>query len=120
MRIRGLRAVLLVSCCVAVIAWAALATGFTLVLGHFVPAVTEGWMAKAVPVGLMTALAIVNLFGAKSGAWVSTFFSMAKLVPLCAFVAIGVFAVDWTPGDTPTPSAWWRPGAGGLTVGARF
>jgi len=83
-----------ITCCVAVISWAALANGFTLVLGHFVPAVAEGWLQKAVAVGLMVSLAGVNLLGARMGANVSTFFSVAKLVPLVLFIAMGVFAVD--------------------------
>ncbi len=82
------------TCCVAVISWAALANGFTLVLGHFVPAVTEGWLQPATAVGLMVVLTGINLIGAKQGAAVSTFFSEAKLVPMAIFVAVGVFALD--------------------------
>lgn len=79
------------TCCVAVIAWAALANGFTEVLAHFVPAVTEPTTQKVVAVSLMTALMGINLFGARIGASVSTFFSVAKLIPLILFVGVGVF-----------------------------
>jgi amino acid transporter len=82
------------TCCVAVISWAALANGFTLVLGSFVPAVTEGWLQKAVAVGLMVVLTLVNLRGAKQGAMVSTFFSVAKMAPLLVFIIAGAFAID--------------------------
>ena len=34
------------TCCVAVISWAALANGFTLVLGTFIPQVAEGWLQR--------------------------------------------------------------------------
>jgi len=90
------------TCCVAVISWAALANGFTLVLGHFVPAVTEGWHQPVTAIGLMVLLTLVNLRGAKQGAAVSTFFSVAKLVPLVLFVSVGVFALD---GDLYVPFA---------------
>ena len=83
-----------ITCCVAVISWAALANGFTLVLGHFVPAVAEGWLQKVTAVGLMGALAGVNILGARMGANVSTFFSAAKLVPLILFIGLGVFAIE--------------------------
>lgn len=79
------------TCCVAVISWAALANGFTEVFGHFVPAVREPGIQKAVAVGLMTALMGLNLFGARIGASVSTFFSVAKLIPLVLFVGVGAF-----------------------------
>lgn len=82
------------TCCVAVISWAALANGFTLVLGSFIPQVAEGWLQKVVAVGLMVVLTGVNLRGAKQGAMVSTFFSVAKLVPMAVFVAAGAFAID--------------------------
>ncbi len=82
------------TCCVAVISWAALANGLTLVAGHFVPAVASGWLQPVVAVGVMALLAGVNLLGAKSGASLSTLFSGAKLVPIALFVAVGVFAID--------------------------
>ncbi len=79
------------TCCVAVIAWAALANGFTEVLAHFVPAVAEPTTQKVVAVSLMTVLMGVNLFGARIGASVSTFFSVAKLIPLILFIGVGAF-----------------------------
>jgi len=82
------------TCCVAVISWAALANGFTLVLASFVPTVTQGWHQPATAVGLMVLLTLVNLKGAKQGAAVSTFFSVAKLVPMAVFVCVGAFAID--------------------------
>lgn len=94
------------TCCVAIISWAALANGFTEVLAHFLPVVTHGWVQKATAVGLMTALMLVNLRGAKSGAAVSTFFSAAKLIPLFAFIAIGAFYVESDPWQPLAPQGW--------------
>lgn len=81
-------------CCVGIISWAALANGFTVVLARFVPAVGEGWLQPVTAIGLMALLGALNLRGAKMGATVSTFFSIAKLVPVVLFVAIGLFHVE--------------------------
>jgi len=82
------------TCCVAVISWAALANGFTTVLAHLIPAVGEGWVKPAVAVGLISGLSIVNLFGARSGARVVLFFTVAKLIPLVLFICCGLFAME--------------------------
>jgi amino acid transporter len=50
----------------------------------------------------MVVLTGVNLVGAKQGAAISTFFSVAKLVPMAIFVGVGVFAID---GGLYTPFA---------------
>jgi amino acid transporter len=82
------------TCCVAVISWAALANGFTKVMSHFVPAVGSGWIQKLTIVGLMAVLSAVNLRGAKKGALLSTVMSVAKLVPILIFIAVGAFFMD--------------------------
>ena len=82
------------TCCVAVIAWAALASGFTKVLAYFFPLVQEGWVQPAVAILLMSFLTLVNLRGAKVGAAVSTFFSVAKLIPIVLFVGVGIFHIE--------------------------
>ena len=81
-------------CVVCVVSWAALATGFTLVVGYFFPQVTEGWLQPAVAISLMTVMVLINLRGAKVGGVVSTVCSAAKLVPLLVFVVAGLYAFD--------------------------
>ena len=78
--------------CVGIISWAALSNGFTLVLGHFIPAVAEGWIQKAVALSVITLLSLVNWRGAKSGAAVVKFFTVAKMIPLVLFVDKGSLA----------------------------
>lgn len=80
--------------CVGIISWAALSNGFTLVLGHFIPAVAEGWVQKAVALSVITLLTLVNLRGASSGASVVKFFTVAKMIPLIVFVLVGLFFMD--------------------------
>ena len=79
------------TCCVAVIAWATLANGFTLVLAHFLPGVDSGWMQPCVAVGLVTVLTVVNLLGARTGAAVVMTLTVAKLIPIAIFILVGVF-----------------------------
>lgn len=80
--------------CVGIISWAALSNGFTLVLGHFVPEVAEGWVQKAVALSVITGLTLVNWMGAKSGAAVVKFFTVAKMIPLTLFVLVGLFFIE--------------------------
>ncbi len=82
------------TCCVAIISWATLSNGFTVVLGHFFPEVAQGAAQKWVACGVVTALTGVNLLGVKSGANVVKFFTVAKLIPLAAFILVGLFFLD--------------------------
>lgn len=77
-------------CVVGFVSWAALANGFTIVLGVFIPAVSSGVLQKVVAVGLMTLMTGINLIGAGIGGRLSTVFSVAKLVPILVFVVAGI------------------------------
>jgi amino acid transporter len=82
------------TCCVAIISWAALSNGFTLVLSHFWPAAGEGLTQKVVALSVITGLTLVNTMGASWGAAVVKFFTVAKLIPLTLFIAVGLFFID--------------------------
>lgn len=82
--------------CVGIISWAALSNGFTEVLSYFVPEVKEGWIQKAVALSIITLLTVVNWMGAKSGAAVVKFFTVAKMIPLTVFVLVGLFFIEPT------------------------
>ena len=82
------------TCCVAIISWATLSNGFTLVLGKFWPEAADGITQKVIAISVVTLLTAVNLFGVQSGARVVKFFTVAKLVPLTLFILIGMFFVD--------------------------
>ena len=84
------------TCCVAIISWATLSNGFTLVLAHFIPEVGAGPLQKAVACGVVTLLTGVNLLGVQSGAKVVKFFTVAKLIPLALFIGVGAFFMDGT------------------------
>ena len=82
------------TCCVAIISWAALANGFTLVLSHFWPAASEGLTQNLVALSVITGLTLVNTMGAHWGAAVVKFFTVAKLIPLTLFIAVGLFYIE--------------------------
>ena len=82
------------TCCVAIISWAALANGFTLVLSHFWPAASEGLTQNLVALSVITGLTLVNTMGAHWGAAVVKFFTVAKLIPLTLFIAVGLFFIE--------------------------
>jgi amino acid transporter len=84
------------TCCVGIISWAALSNGFTLVLGHFIPEVSDGWLQAVVAVAVITMLSAVNWMGARWGAAVVKFFTVAKLVPLTVFIVVGLFFIEPT------------------------
>ena len=82
------------TCCVAVIAWAALANGLTEVLGALIPGIKGGWIQPTLAVSVITGLTLVNLFGARSGARVVMVFTVAKLIPLALFIVVGFTAIE--------------------------
>jgi len=82
------------TCCVAVIGWAALANGFTEVLATVIPGVSQGWQQPVIAIGLVTLLTIINLCGVRSGARIVNVFTVAKLIPIALFVVIGLFHID--------------------------
>jgi amino acid transporter len=94
------------TCCVAVIAWAALANGLTVVLGHFIPAVASGWLQPVTAIAVMAFLAGINLVGARQGALISTLSSVAKLIPLLLFVAVGFTQIDGALFEPFAPMGW--------------
>ena len=69
---------------------AANANLFAISLGHFVPAVTTGWPRIVLLTAVLGILCLVNVRGVQSGARLSNFFTVAKILPLLLFVAAGV------------------------------
>jgi amino acid transporter len=103
-------------CCVGIISWAALANGFTVVLARFIPAVGSGWLQPVVAIGLMAVLGAVNMWGAKLGATLSTFFSIAKLVPVIVFVAVGLLHIEGANYEPFSPQGYDRLAEGTMLM----
>ncbi len=90
---------------VRVSAHAAIASLLVTYLGEFAPGVTAPLPRAALLVATLGGLAAINIRGVGGGARVSNLFTAAKLVPLFAFVAVGLAV---TGGRLPMPV-----GAGG-------
>lgn len=92
---------------------AANANLFAIYLGEFWPAANQFWPRFLILSVLIGVLAVVNYRGVRSGARVSNFFTVAKLVPLGIVIGAGalyLLAGHRTPAKpTPAlPSAWLK------------
>jgi amino acid transporter len=83
-----------INCGITVTAWAALINGLAGAVAHFAPVLEGGPLRALFIVGVMLVLTLVNLRGAKLGAQVANVFTAAKLIPLVAFIAIGLAFID--------------------------
>ncbi|MGH7458412.1 MAG: APC family permease [Longimicrobiaceae bacterium] len=87
---------------------ASLSAGFALATGFLWPAADEGWTRAALISLLLTLLTWINVVGVKPGARVAVGLTIAKVLPLLFFVAVGVFFVDWSRlavAEPPSPGA---------------
>ena len=71
-------------------------------LAELAPGADGARISRAIAAALIVVLGAVNLVGRKPGAWTSNVFLVAKVVPLVAFVAIGVL---WIRSAELTPFA---------------
>lgn len=74
---------------------AALSAGVVLALAEFFPVLKEGWDRKILITFLLIFLAWINIIGVKEGARFAVGLTIAKMLPLFIFIAVGFFAVDW-------------------------
>lgn len=79
---------------VRVISWAALANAFSMALANITPPLQGPLAQKTVVTGIVILLAAVNIRGVKTGAGLTNFFTVAKLLPLAVFLSVGVFFVN--------------------------
>ncbi|MGH7480973.1 MAG: APC family permease [Longimicrobiales bacterium] len=75
---------------------ASLSNGFALATSFLWPAATEGWVRAAVITAPLLLLTWINVVGVKPGARMAVGLTIAKTLPLLFFVAVGLFAVDWS------------------------
>jgi len=84
--------------------YAAVARGLGQNLGYLYAPLGEAGPQAALAWFVILALGALNWLGIKPGAHASNFFSVVKLVPLLLFVAVGLFACDWSHLSAPAPS----------------
>jgi amino acid transporter len=74
----------------SVFSWAAVANAVSPSLAYFHPLFNEASAQKGVAAFLILGFGLINYCGIKLGAWTIDFFTVAKLVPLLLFVAVGL------------------------------
>ena len=90
-------------------AGAAIANAFAAYLGYLWPAVAGGTGRVAAITALLAALAAINVAGVRYAGWTVNVLTVAKLVPLLLFIAVGLLHAD------PSRYALFaRPGSAGL------
>jgi amino acid transporter len=83
---------------------ASLSNGFAQALTFLWPGAGAGTARALVIVTPLALFAAINVRGVKYGARLAVGLSIAKILPLVLFVAVGIFAVDWSlvfPVDLP-------------------
>jgi amino acid transporter len=78
----------------SILSWAAVASGLPSYLSPFLPGAATGVPAHLMAAGIVAAFTLLNVVGVKPGARLTDALTLAKLVPLLAFVAIGLFAIE--------------------------
>lgn len=91
--------------------YATVLTGLVGYAGTVAPWVADGWHAQLVYALVILLLTVLNYRGVRMGADTVNLLTMAKLVPLLVFVAIGIFAIH--PGNfVPLAPYGFAPMAG--------
>lgn len=82
--------------------YAAVANGLVLAAGFYAPAMTSGRNRVLMLAALMATLTVINVRGIRQSAWTINVLTVAKLLPLGIFIAVGLFFIE--PGSlTPLP-----------------
>lgn len=76
---------------IRIIAWSAMVAGLSTVLGVTFPVLGSTLWQKLIPVILIVALTILNLAGVQFVKVANSIATIAKLIPLILFIAIGIF-----------------------------
>lgn len=89
---------------VRVTTWATNCNAMLIYLALFFPSVMEGWPRIAVVSFVLGLMTTVNLIGVRQSTWLTNIFTVGKLLPLFAFVAVGIFYIEpanFTFGEMP-------------------
>ena len=73
---------------------ASVINGLALALGYYWPAVSTGTPRALVILAVLGGLTWANLRGIKQASWLVNTFTIGKLLPLAAFIAVGIWFAD--------------------------
>ncbi|MGD9561440.1 MAG: APC family permease [Pyrinomonadaceae bacterium] len=79
---------------VRVATYAANCNAFLIYLGFFYPQANEGWLRIALICIVIIPMTAINYVGVRQSTLLTNIFTVGKIVPLLAFVLIGVFFID--------------------------
>jgi len=79
---------------VVMIAWATMAVGFATALGAAFPFLSGEMMKNIIASVIILVLTIINIIGVNTTKILSNLITVSKLVPLIAFIVIGIFFVN--------------------------
>jgi amino acid transporter len=100
-----------------VTSWGAVANAIPGYLARFVPAAGVGAGPKIVVVAVILGLGVVNYLGVKPGSMTTNFFTVAKVLPLLLFVALGIAHVSASNVALAPAAHEVNGGAGGPILG---
>lgn len=83
---------------------ASLSVGFALACSYVWPEASEGWGRVLVITASLAFLTWINIIGVKQGAKTAVFLTIAKSIPLVAFVAVGLFHIKWELVNLDSPA----------------
>ncbi|MBI5884456.1 MAG: amino acid permease, partial [Elusimicrobia bacterium] len=86
--------------------WAAVASGLAAYLGYFGGGWTTPAMTKVLGVTVVAVMGTINYRGVRLGAWTSNTFTVAKLIPLAAFILLGAFHLQSANFSPLLPMGW--------------
>ena len=81
---------------VVLIAWAVMAVGFATALGAAIPALSGDFMKDVIATIIIVLLTVINIIGVNMTKILNNLITVSKLVPLFAFIVIGLFAINGT------------------------
>lgn len=96
------------------------ANGIALALGFYWPAMTGGGGRALLLVGLVAALAAINVRGIRQSAWVVNVLTVAKLVPLAIFIIVGAFFAHGARLSVLPAVSWRQAAAAALLLNFAF
>jgi amino acid transporter len=99
---------------VRVASWAALANGLVIAIDTLIPGIAA--YRLTVLAAIFVILAGANIAGVTMGARITTLFAAAKLVPLAAFIVIGLFFLERTNFEPFAPQGLGNLGLGTLMI----
>lgn len=96
---------------VVIIAWAVMAVGFATALGAAFPIFAGEYMKNIIATIMIAGLTAINIAGVNASKILNNLITISKLVPLFAFIVIGIFAVNGNNYQPMFPGGEYTPGS---------